>query len=56
MRKIETIRLEKKFIITKISEETIAGMTLKNAGNFYPKTNDAAFESSNKILKILYNL
>ncbi|MEK7636040.1 MAG: laccase domain-containing protein [Patescibacteria group bacterium] len=53
MRKIETIRLEKKFIITKISEETIAGMTLKNAGNFYPKTNDAAFESSNKILKII---
>ena len=53
MRIVETVRLEKKFIITRISEETIAGMTLKNAGNFYPETNDAAFESSNKILKII---
>ena len=53
MRMIEIIGVEEKFIFTRISKETIAGTTLKNAGNFYPKTNDAAFESSNKILKMI---
>lgn len=49
---IETIRMEEKYFFAKLGEETITGMTFRNAGNFFPRTNEMAFQFSRKVLEI----
>lgn len=47
------VRLEEKYFFTKLGEETIAGMTFRNAGNFYPQSNGAVFKAKDEILKMI---
>ena len=54
---LDTIELKEKFFNTRLGEETITGMTFRNAGNFYPQSNDAAFRLKDEILKMIgYNI
>lgn len=50
---MDTIDLKEKFFITRLGEETIAGMTFRNAGNFYPYSNETAFKTKDEILRII---